>query len=168
VPALIKKRYEALARSLDLETSNPQFYLEDSAVPVVLIHEHCEGDCFGYSNVAAGNTWPTTIVSSLNSLAVQPGNVLFKAQAYQMLLYASWDMGVAATEDLSFKLYASGGITLATLWAIKFGFGPMSQGALSLLIPKIHVPEGSYLLGTADSAGLAADSLRMGFLLQPI
>lgn len=154
--ARIQKRYDALNRTLDLETPVPGFTLLDDAVPVVMIHEHCEGPCLSF----AGTITATAVTSqSLVSVPV--------AGAYQVVLYWNAHLAAAAQEAAQFGVYGAGSVArTALLWYFDFGFPADDRG--SLLIPKLHFEEGDSIQFDKLTATLAGDFVTFGCLVQPI
>ena len=157
MPARIKKRFESLVRSLNLETNTPEFVLEDAAVPVVLIHEHCEGECLMAASTISGIQAAQTIVSI----------PIPTAGAYQVLMY--WDSytGASSQEAAAFYLSSPVGVYVGPLYYFNFGYAANAERG-SLLIPKIHINEGQVIRGEFLTALIAGNQLTMGLLVQPI
>jgi len=156
VTSRIQKRYDSLHRTLDLETSVPGFVLIETATPVVLLHEHCEGDCVAASATLSGAVGPAQIASTQ----------VLRAGAYQVLLY--YDGNAAAQEALAFYLSSSlTGQNLATLWYANFGVGGVG-GRDAVVIPKLHVNDGQEIRAYLVTAMGVGDQITAGVTVQPI
>lgn len=154
----IKNRYSSLTRELDLEGGTEQFELRPDVQPVVVLHEHCEGDALSSVVTQAGAGGPLEIAR------VTPSH----AGAYQVFLYADWNIAVAAQEALSFRLLEiTSGVSSIYLWYFNIG-RPAGGGRDSILLPKIHIPENYAVVGNLVTTILAADDVTMGILLQPV
>jgi len=154
----IQNRYEALARELDVSDYRPAYRMTDDVVPVIILHEHCEGSILGDSATAAGAVGPLQVA----------GAAFSRAGAYQVVLY--WDSykAVASQEAAYFRVQdSSTGLSLGTLWYFNFGYvSGVERG--TMVIPKIHVPERSECVGYLATTLVAADQITMGFFLQPV
>jgi len=155
--SVIKKRFESLVRALGLETSSPEMVFQDEAYPVVLIHEHCEGDLLTAQSQLAGAGGPVQIAYVLAP----------RAGAYQLTMY--WDSYVAAAADeaASFRIQTDvGGVSQKTIWYFYFGRQTVERGIHT--IAKIHLDEGMLISAQLETALIATNYLTMGIALQPI
>ena len=153
----IQNRYSALVRELDITDYTPQYRMTDDVVPVVVLHEHCEGSCRGSAGTI-GASGPTAGVASV---------IPERSGAHQILMF--WDsyVAVGAAESAAFYLIDSAnGTPVSGLWYFDFGYGGMERG--NLLIPKIHIPENTSVRGDLLSTLAATNFLTMGLLLQPV
>lgn len=155
----IKKSYQSLYRSLDLEGNFPSLEFESNAVPVVIIHEHCEGDAQGASASQDNAGGPLTIAS------VTPP----RTGAYQIMIYGDWNVAIAAREAMSWRVQdPNSGTTLILLRYLNFGNTGMTTGHFCEVIPKIHLEEGVVVNARLDSAIAINDNVTMGLLVVPI
>jgi len=159
----IQNRYNALVRELDISEYAPDYRLVDDVVPVVMLHEHCEGDCITNAATVAASS-PTNIIAS----------PVLRAGAYQVVLYMSWEKAVATAEACSFRIMSNAttlaldGNSLALLWYTDFGVSANDPKSRTLVIPKVHFPELSQLVCRLETSLIVNDYLTMGFVLQPI
>ena len=162
----IRNRYPSLIRELDLETPPPMFVLGDVALPVVVLHEHCEGVMISATGTVAGAVGPVNILTMFADGL--DGVLPFAAGAYSFTLFADWNIVVSAQEALSFRVRDSvGGLSQHLLWYFNIG-RPAGGGRNSLVIPKVHVPEGSYVTARLETTLAAADDVTMGLVIQRV
>lgn len=154
----IQNRYPSLVRELDVTDYNPNFTLLDGVTPVVVLHEHCEGDIVGASATQAGAGGPVQIAGALFP----------RAGAFQITLFWDSNKSVATQEAAYFRIQdSSTGANLGTLWYFNFGYNAGGERG-TLVIPKVHVPERAELVGYLATTLVATDQLTMGFSIQPV
>jgi hypothetical protein len=157
-------RYSSLSRELDLQGSPGPFFLEEAVIPVVLIHEHCEGErqgtgAFNVGAIAAGD-WGVPFV-------------IPKAGAYQVSggISAAVAVGlVGSTQNvmLTDRPVGSAPGTLGrTLMSFSWGVTQMTSIQDTFVIPKVHFDEGREMVWV--STALAVNDLLDVFALcQPV
>ena len=159
MPGKIRKAFSSLARSLRLQPAQMDLELQDDVVPVVLIHEHCEGDSVAASATMAGPNAGGTLIAAQ---APEEG-------AYQVILTVQWLIAIAAAEPVQFRIRdrtTSADGTL--LWFTYIGQTGALTGERQMLIPKLHIPGNSNIEFDVLTAILVGDEVTASVLLQPI
>jgi len=157
----IQNRYSALVRELDITEYAPNYRITDDVVPVVILHEHCEGDAQSTAASQDGAGGPTT--GAITLTPNRPG-------AHQITIYADWSIAVAAREAMRFRIdERTTGATILLLRYLNYGnANGMLAGHFELTFPKIHLPENCQISCDLLTAVAAGDNVTIGMLIQPV
>lgn len=153
----IQNRYSSIVRELDLSGS-PNYELQETVVPVVVLHEHC-GD------VSNGNSASRDGAGGAEFLATYTFPV---SGSYQITMYMDWSIAVSAREAARFYIGSPSDDIRLLLWYINFGNTNNQAGHAEMTIPRVHIREGERLLANLVSVILAADNVTMGFVVQTL
>jgi len=157
VAGKIQNRYSALVRELDISDYAPNYRITDDVVPVVVLHEHCEGECLASSS-SGGSLSANDILATIT-----PPH----AGAYQITLYADWIIAIAQNEAMAWWI-RQGTQNVTLLRYLVYGATGNQAGHMAMTIPKLHIPEGCIIVGQQMTATAAGDYTTMGLLVQPV
>ena len=153
----ILKNYQSLYRELTLESPFPNLDFQSEVVPVVILHEHCDGE-FEIASASLGG------VQAPQNLFTIPFPV---SGAFQIAMYCNWLIAIAAQEAFRFTIDL-GATHWKTIWYLDVGYAGATAGREQWVIPKLHIPEGAVLRGELLTTTAAGDFLTMGAVIQPI
>jgi hypothetical protein len=161
MPGTIQNRYSALARELDIKDYAPAFVLGDNVTPVIVLHEHCEGDA---SFVAIA--YPGVLAAATTLLAI-PVTGGVTAGAYYVRAEFSWVIAVAAIHAMDF-LVGTTTVLGGLICRSAYGGADDLTGRHVIEVPKMHVQDQGVFYFRNAVEHLAADYLAVSLFIQPV
>jgi len=166
VAGKIQNRYSDIVRELDITDYTPNYRITDDVVPVVILHEHCEGERVGIGGTSIG----VLAAGDIGSVLVLP-----RPGAYQLTIYVQSRISVAVPAGKLLFLVdrvqgSAAGSLGRTLFAGLHGPANMQSIDAQLTYPKLHFDEGREVAWVipAGSNLIAADALNVFAIFQPV
>ncbi len=165
MPAKSQNTYASIIRELNLQGVADDFELHGNITPVVVLHEHCEGERFGTGATlvgigAAGDFGAAVPIPHAGSYQI----------SYQMqVAIAVALVGTAKALVLTDRpMGAAGGSLGRTLALFYFGPAGLQAYASEGHMAKIHFQEGREVVWVQTVALLANDLLSCAAVFQPV